>query len=131
MKRTWTTVGKEHTEGKKKELGEIFDRMEWHSLPHSMGMGPGMGIKEAIKQLRIPKVSQVSASNELAPYGLLGIKASYANGDATIYLVDEGTGVVPIATDFYPKESGSRGPKRKSKSRKHSSASTGVKGLRW
>ena len=130
MRRTWTTVGKEHTEGKKKELGEIFDRMEWHNLPHSMGMGPGMGIKEAIKQLRIPKVSQVADSHELAPYGLLGIKASYANGDATIYLVDEGTGVVPIATDFCPKEGGSGKPKRKSKPRKHSALPVSVKGLR-
>ena len=102
MERTWTRVGKEHTEGKEVELAQVFNRMEWHNLPYTMGAMPGMGIKEAIKQLRIPGVHQVSCSNELAPYGLMGIKAHYQNGDATIYLVDEGTGVVPIASDFYP-----------------------------
>ena len=101
MKRTWTNVGKEHTEGKEVELNEIFNRMEWHELPYTMGAMPGMGIKEAIKQFKIPKVSHVATSNELAPYGLLGIKAQYKNGNAIIYLVDEGIGVVPIASDFY------------------------------
>lgn len=100
MERTWTSVGKEHTEGKEVELAEIFGRMEWQKLPCTMAAMPGMGIKEAIKQLQIPKVSHVSCSNELAPYGLMGIKARYKNGSATIYLVDEGIGVVPIASDF-------------------------------
>ena len=103
MERTWTQVGKEHSEGKEDELGEMFDRLEWHELPYTMAAMPGLGIKAAIKELHIPKVRHVSCSHELAPYGLMGIKAHYNNGDATIYLVDEGCQVVVLASDFYPK----------------------------
>ncbi len=102
MERTWTEVGKEHTENKHGEISAIIDRMEWHGLPYTMGAMPGMGIKEVIKQLGIPKVSHVAISHELAPYGLMGVKAHYKNGEATIYMVDEGTGIVIIASDFYP-----------------------------
>lgn len=100
MTRTWTEVGKNHTDNKQGKIGAMLDRLEWHSLPYTMGAMPGMGIKEAIKQLKLPKVSHVSCSHELAPYGLLGVKAHYKNGDVKVYLVDEGIGLVVIATDF-------------------------------
>ena len=102
MERTWTEVGKEHTATKEQEIGAILDRMEWQTIPCTMGAMQGMGIKEAVKQLGIPKVSHVADSHELAPLGLLGIKGEYSNGKATVYLVDEGISVVVIATDFYP-----------------------------
>lgn len=102
MERTWTQVGKEHTEGKEAELSKMFDRLKWQEIPCEMAFAPGEGIKQAIKQLRIPKVSHVADSHELAPYGLMGIKAHYKNGDAVVYLVDEGISVVVIASDFYP-----------------------------
>jgi len=101
--RTWTQVGKAHTEGHEVAIGEMLDRLNWQKIPCTMGMMPGEAIKAAIKELRIPKVDYVASSHELAPYGLLGIKAHYKNGDATIYLVDEGCQTVVIASDFYPK----------------------------
>lgn len=100
--RTWTQVGREHTEGKRKELSEMFNRLEWQAIPCEMAAMPGEGIKAAIKELKIPKVSHVAASHELAPYGLMGIRAHYKNGDARIYLVDEGVGITVLASDFYP-----------------------------
>lgn len=100
--RTWTQVGREHTENKHKELGAIFGRLKWQAIPCEMAAMPGEGIKAAIKELKIPKVSHVAASHELAPYGLMGIKAHYKNGDATIYLADEGVGIVVLASDFLP-----------------------------
>lgn len=100
IKRTWTDVGKGYTTGKHAKIGAMFDRMEWQKLPCTMGMMPGEGIKEAIKQLRIPKVSHVASSHELAPYGLLGITGHYKNGCAKVYLIDTGTEVIPIASDF-------------------------------
>ncbi len=102
MERTWTIVGKEHTEGKEEELGEMFNRLEWHGLPYTMAAMPGLAIKLVIKELRIPNVTQVSCSHELAPYGLMGIKARYKNGDAIVYLVDEGCQTLVLASDFYP-----------------------------
>jgi hypothetical protein len=78
--------------------------MEWRTLPCEMGMGPGMAIKEAIKAFKIPKVSRVATSSEIAPYGLLGVEGNYKNGRCQIFLVDDGLSVTPIRTDFYSKE---------------------------
>lgn len=101
MKRTWTQVGREHTEGKRGEIAGMIDRLNWQAIPCEMAAMPGMAIKAVIKELRIPKASHVASSHEMAPYGLLGIKAHYKNGDANIYLVDEGCQTVVIASDFF------------------------------
>lgn len=100
MKRTWTSVGKKHTEGREAEIGEMFNQLKWQKIPCTMAAMPREGIKVAIKELRLPKVSHVASSHELAPYGLMGIKAHYKNGDAIIYIVDEGCSIVVIASDF-------------------------------
>ena len=102
MQRTWTAVGQEHSDGKHDELGEMFERLEWREIPCTMAMMPGDAIKAAITQLRIPKVSHVACSNELAPYGLEGIIGHYRGGTVKIYLIDTGTEVLPLASDFIP-----------------------------
>ena len=102
MKRNWTITGKEHTEGKHDKMGAMFSRMKWREIPCTMGMMPGEAIKAAIRQLHIPKVSHVACSNELAPFGLEGIIGHYKDGEAIIYLLDTGTEVIPLASDFYP-----------------------------
>ncbi len=103
MERTFTQVGREHSEGREAELSEMFSRLVWQALPATLPMAPGEGLKEVIKELGIPKVDSVAYSHELAPYGLMGCKAHYSNGDATVYMVDEGSNVVILASDFYPK----------------------------
>lgn len=102
MQRTWTKIGKEYTEGKHDELGGMFERLEWQKLPCTMAMMPGDAIKAAIKQLSIPKVTHVACSNELAPYGLEGIIGHYRDGEARVYLIDIGTEVIALASDFEP-----------------------------
>ncbi len=102
--RTWTVVGKEYTEGKEEEIAAAAVEMPWQTMPCEMAMMPGLGIKEAIKQLRLPKVTRVGHSPALAPYGFLGIEANYKNGKAQIFLIDHGDGVVPLFSDFEPKE---------------------------
>ncbi len=102
MDRNWTKVGEEHTKGKQDQIAKIIERMQWQPIPCEMGIMPGEGIKAAIKQLRIPKVTRVAVSSEMAPYGFLGIEGNYTNGRARICLVDEGIGVTPIVTDLYP-----------------------------
>ncbi len=103
MERTFTQVGKEHTEGKEEELAGMFDRLDWQTIPCTMAMAPGEGLKAVIKEMRIPKVDRVAYSHELAPYGLMAVQAHYKNGDATIYMADEGSNIVILASDFYPK----------------------------
>ena len=40
MERTFTQVGKEHTEGKEEELAGMFDRLDWQTIPCTMAMAP-------------------------------------------------------------------------------------------
>lgn len=118
MKRNWTTVGAEYHEGETR-FGESRSRVEraiaklkWKPVPDSLPMMPGLGIKAAIKELRLPKVSKVAINGylqmpdgpESAHYAIYGIEANYANGRARIYVLDTGTGLVVLASDFWEKE---------------------------
>jgi hypothetical protein len=113
--RTWTKVGTEVV-GAPLDEGCIIDRsavvraigsLEWQEIPKGGKLEapamPGLGISAAIKQLRIPKVSHVAWSSELAPYGFYGIRGHYKNGDAEIFIVDMGTHLTPVCTEFTPK----------------------------
>ena len=104
MERTYTNVGKEYTQGKESDFNGMFERLNWLDIPCDLPAMPGLGIKEVIKELRIPKVYQVAYSNELAPYGLYGVKAKYKNGNAVIYMRDNGVSITILASDFYPNE---------------------------
>jgi hypothetical protein len=104
MKRTWTKVGEEYTQDKHTEITGMIDRLKWQSIPCDMAAGPGLAIKEAIKKFRIPKVTSVACSNEMAPYGLESIEGNYKNGRVRIYLVDDGVSLTPICTDLFEVE---------------------------
>ena len=106
MNRTWTQTG--NKEGFDRARVEAAIRLlNWQEIPKGgsleMPMLPGEGIKAAIQQLRIPKVSHVAVSSELAPYGLYGIRGNYSNGQAEIYIADMGTHLTPLCSDFHPK----------------------------
>lgn len=103
MQRNWTQNGEKEGFERSKIEAAIFS-LEWQALPVELGMMPGEGIKAAIKELRIPRVSHVAVSSELAPYGFYGIRAQYSNGRAEIFIADMGTYLCPIVSDFYPKE---------------------------
>ncbi len=107
VQRNWTEVGREHTDGNREFIGEFFDRMQWQELGTGgieAPMMPGEGIKSMIRELRIPKVSRVAWSNDMAPYGLYGVEGNYTNGQARVYAVDEGSRLVVLCSDFWPKE---------------------------
>lgn len=115
--RTWTQVGAADVIGKRLEGGgrvtrpaveRAIEALSWIDVPESdelsLSMIPGEGIKAAIKELRIPKVTQIAISHDLAPYGLYAIEGNYKNGRAVVYVVDLGSNLIPVASDFYPKE---------------------------
>jgi hypothetical protein len=115
--RTWTTIGAEVV-GVALEDGTALDRqrleaaiagLEWRSAGVELPMMPGQMVLATVRQLRIPKVSAVAISSELAPYGLYGVEGNYANGRARIYVVDQGTGAVPVASDFWPTQPAAEG----------------------
>lgn len=104
MVRTWTKVGEEHSRGNEARLGRILDGLEWKEIQpagNTEAMMPALGIMSAIRELKLPRVTHYAISNQLAPFGFYGIRAHYKNGRADVYVVDEGSQLVPLASDFY------------------------------
>jgi hypothetical protein len=112
MQRTWMKVGAEHTatEKQRAEVLKAIEAMEWQRIPGPdekalvVGMMPGENIKECIRELRLPKVSAIAISNEMAPYGLYGIESNFKNRRARLYVLDKGHVCTPLCSDFWPKE---------------------------
>jgi len=94
----WMEVGKEYngTDELKERLQRIIARIEWQKIPTTLSMMAGEGIKGIIKEFKIPKVSHVADSHELAPYGLYGIRGHYKNADVDLFVVDEGSRCVSL-----------------------------------
>jgi hypothetical protein len=116
MRRTWTKVGEELV-GSSMDDSTVLARgiveraianLEWLEIPKDgkleLPAMPALGISAAIEDLKIPKVSHVATSPDLAPYGFYGIRGHYSNGDAEIFLVDSGSKMTVICSDFTPKE---------------------------
>ena len=105
--RNWTNVGKDYneTDEQKQHILSAINAIDWIKLPEkgslSVAMMPGEAIKNAIKELRIPKVSHIAISNALAPYGFYGIRGHYKNGTANIYLVDAGCSCSVVMSELY------------------------------
>jgi hypothetical protein len=111
-KRDWTNVGRKEgysgTPETDAKISKAIERLKWMEVEshREVAMMPGMAINEAIRQLRIPKVSHYAVSHELAPYGFVGIRGHYVNGDVDVFLVDGGDAVTPVCMDFTPKDGG-------------------------
>lgn len=101
MARTWTTVGAELVDDRGR-FARLFEALEWETVEGAKPMLPALNISETIKDLRIPRVSRVAISHDLAPYGLYGIEGHYKDGRARVYVVDLGTKLVPVASDHWP-----------------------------
>jgi len=107
MRRDWKDIGREHWEKKedKKKIEKAIADMEWQKTKVGMdlSMMAGEAIKTAIQQFRIPRVEAIAISNEMAPYGLYGIRALYAGGQQNvwIYLLDLGDTLTPLCADLY------------------------------
>jgi hypothetical protein len=92
----WMSIGKEYWEGRQDAIKGYCETIEWQELPCKMSFAGGFAIKQIIKEQRIPNVSHVAESHQMAPYGLIGIRASYKNADVEIFAVDEGVSLSPI-----------------------------------
>ena len=94
----WIGVGKDHWEGNKDKLRRIIAAVDWQVLKvgMTMAMMPGDAINTLIREFKIPKVSHVCDSHELAPFGLVGVRGHYKNADVDIFAVDEGTHISPL-----------------------------------
>lgn len=115
-RRDWMSVGARYTTPERRaQVERTISRLEWREFTDGMSlpMCPGLGIEAAIKELRLPKVSAIAyngalsfpAPDDESEYpGLYGIEANYKNGRARVYIVDNGCELLPIAADFWAKE---------------------------
>ena len=87
----WFQVGRDHWEGNQEKIKQICQGVEWIEPPCTMPFMPGECIKTLITEFKIPKVSHVCYAHDLAPYGLVGIRAHYSNADVDFFAVDEGS----------------------------------------
>lgn len=105
FRRTWLTAGKE-AGFKRESYMSAIEKLKWQEIPEGgtleMPMMPGEAIKEAMKQLNIPRISAVAQTNVMAPYGVYAMKAHYKGGYALVYILDQGSMLTPVASDFYP-----------------------------
>lgn len=87
---------------------KAIENLEWQEVPNhglEMGIAEAMAIETAIRDYKIPKVSHVATSPDLAPWGFYGIRGHYSNGVAEIYILDLGSQLATVRSDFTPKES--------------------------
>ena len=107
MRVDWMKVGKEHWKGNQERIINICESAEWTHIPKegiTIAMMPALGIEGVIKEFKIPKVSHIAILRDLAPFGLYGIRGHYKNGDADIFVVDEGDHISPLCSFFTERE---------------------------
>lgn len=94
----WPKVGRHVSDGNRKRLSRIFQRVVWEKVVPGLTMAamPGFVINAAIDQLNLPAPSHVTKSHELAPYGLVGLRCSYKNALIEVFIIDEGNVSQPI-----------------------------------
>lgn len=114
LKTDWTEVGREYLqtpEDKEKVLSEA-KRLQWKEIEEGLTVGlcPGSAIKNAIKELRIPKVDRIAIGGGFglskepeAAYGFYGIQGNYKNARVEIFILDDGCSCTPLFMQVYSK----------------------------
>lgn len=101
--RNWTDVGEDCGIDRDRIAKEI-EGMDWEPLTGEKPFSQGYAIQAAINEFRMPNVSAVSMYSGFGPMSLLGIEAHYANGKCRLYILDDGSTLTPLCSDFTPKE---------------------------
>jgi hypothetical protein len=107
MRIDWTKVGKEFTQGKQEQFLKAAQNLDWLELQKgkslSLPMMQGEGIKGAIKELRLPKVSHIAYDSIPVMdcdgedyYFFYGIHAHYKNADVKVFIIDDGCKLTPV-----------------------------------
>lgn len=102
----WMEVGRDHWEGNQGKIEAIIGRAEWQEITPDMTMPymPGAAINALREQFRLPKASHVCHSHEMAPFGLVGVRAHFKNADVDFFAVDEGTHISSLCAVVTEKE---------------------------
>jgi hypothetical protein len=116
LPRNWTTAGErlighplDDTHIFTRDMvGRAIDRLEWIEIPKSgkipwPGFSEGYAISAAIRDFGLNRATHIATSRELAPYGFFAVRNIYPNGTAEIFVMDSGTSLTVVCTDFAAK----------------------------
>jgi len=104
--RTYTEVGKSYSP---EDIDNAISRNNWESFRTTdLPFSQGECIKQVIRECKIPvsKISRMDLHNSIRAGGenhaFYALDVKYANGQAQIYIADDGCGAVVVASDFIP-----------------------------
>lgn len=103
MKRTFTEVGKkEYTQD---EIENSINRTNWEAFRTSnLPFCQGECLKTVIKECNIPlsKISRMDLHGVIkGSHGFYALDVKYKNGQAQIYIADNGCSACVVASDFH------------------------------
>jgi hypothetical protein len=114
--RTWTDVGAPTVQAIGRDrLEQAIAALTWHypGPVTQMNVLDKTAIKTLIHGFQLHSVTQIAAGVSLDSlastedsYGLVGVENNYANGLARIYAIDLGADAVVVASDFWPRDTG-------------------------
>jgi len=99
--RTYSEVGKEYT---KKEIDVAISQTDWIEFRKTnLPLCQGECLKKIIKECNIPlsKISRMDIYNVIKrTHGFYALDVQYKNGQAQIYIADNGCSACVVASDF-------------------------------
>jgi len=102
MKRTFTEVGKK--EYNQKEIENSISKVKWEPFRKTnLPFCQGECLKKAIQECNIPlsKISRMDLHNVIKEsHGFYALDVKYKNGQAQIYIADNGCSACVVASDF-------------------------------
>ena len=102
IKRTYTKVGQE--EYTQEEIDESIKRVKWADFrTQDLPFCQGECLKQVIKECNIPLkgISKMDLHNVIkSSHGFYALDVRYKNGQAQIYIADNGVSACVVASDF-------------------------------
>lgn len=102
MRRTYTEVGKK--EYTKEEIDNSISKTKWETFrKNNLPFCQGECLRTVIKECNIPlsKISRMDLHNSIKfTHAFYALDVQYANGQAQIYIADNGCSACVVASDF-------------------------------
>lgn len=112
--RTWTEISARYIDNdeRRDEIMRVAESLTWHEIPSggtiSGPMSPVLMLKEIITQLELVAHAVAWGGDPLvypdgpehAYYSLLGVETRYSNARVRHYVLDIGTGAVPLYVEI-------------------------------
>ena len=104
MKRTYTEIGQEQYTTK--EIDQSIKQTNWVKFrTDDLPFCQGECLKTVIRECNIPltKISRMDLHNVIKnTHGFYALDVKYKNGQAQIYIADDGCSACVVASDFIP-----------------------------